>query len=115
MSKRSVLVLVVVLGFGGSAVSGQNEPRRSGEICSLPPDGGPCDGVCPRYFFNADTGQYTDLVKDGVIDPTKVVRTALENGSSVARILLSTDVCISDKPDDDGDGDSPDMGEDMDY
>ena len=57
MSKRSVLVSVVVLAFGGSAVSGQNEPRGSGEICSLPPDGGPCDGVCPRYFFNADTGQ----------------------------------------------------------
>ena len=50
-----------------------------------------------------------------MIDPAKVVRCALENASSVARILLSTDVCISDKPEKDGDDDAPDMGEDMDY
>ena len=66
--------------------------------------------------YNADTGQYTDLIADGVIDPTKVVRTALENASSVARILLSTEVCISDKPKDDDDGPGgPDMGDEMDY
>ncbi|MBI4717059.1 MAG: chaperonin GroEL [Planctomycetes bacterium] len=50
------------------------------------------------FGYNADSGEYGDLIKDGVIDPTKVVRSALENGSSVARILLSTDVCISEKP-----------------
>jgi len=55
-------------------------------------------GKTGAYGFNADTGEYTDLVKAGVIDPTKVVRCALENAGSVARILLSTDVCISDKP-----------------
>ncbi len=68
------------------------------------------------FGFNADTGQFTDLIKDGVIDPTKVVRAALENGSSVARILLSTEVCISDKPKEEEDQEpGPDMGEDMDY
>ena len=68
------------------------------------------------FGYNADTGEYTDLVKDGVIDPTKVVRAALENGSSVARILLSTDVCIADKPKDEEESDmSGGMGEDMDY
>jgi len=68
------------------------------------------------FGFNADTGEFTDLMKDGVIDPTKVVRSALENAGSVARILLSTDVCISEKPKDDGDDDAgADMGEDMDY
>jgi len=51
------------------------------------------------FGFNALTGEYGDLVKDGVIDPTKVVRTAIENASSVARILLSTDCCIAEKPD----------------
>ena len=51
-----------------------------------------------NFGYNADSGEYGDLMKDGVIDPTKVVRSALENGSSVARILLSTDVCISEKP-----------------
>ncbi len=56
------------------------------------------------FGFNGDTLEYTDLMKAGVIDPTKVVRSALENASSVARILLSTDVCITDKPKEDGDG-----------
>ncbi len=68
------------------------------------------------FGFNADTNEYTDLIKDGVIDPTKVVRCALENGSSVARVLLSTEVCIAEKPKGkDGDAAPPDMGEDMDY
>jgi len=68
------------------------------------------------FGLNADTGEFTDLMKDGVIDPTKVVRCALENASSVARILLSTDVCISEKPSDHGSDESaPGMDEDMDY
>lgn len=67
------------------------------------------------FGFNADTNEYTDLIKDGVLDPTKVVRCALENGSSVARILLSTDVCISDKPAEDDDASAPGMGDDMGY
>jgi len=67
------------------------------------------------FGYNADTGEYTDLMKDGVIDPTKVVRSALENGSSVARILLSTEVCISAKPYEKDDDDAAGMDEDMDY
>jgi chaperonin GroEL len=68
------------------------------------------------FGFNADTGEFSDLMKDGVIDPTKVVRCALENASSVARLLLSTEVCITDKPKKDKDeAPGPDMGEDMDY
>ena len=68
------------------------------------------------FGFNADTAEFTDLIKDGVIDPTKVVRIALENGSSVARILLSTEVCIAEKPKDDkAEEMPPGMDEDMDY
>ncbi len=67
------------------------------------------------FGFNADTGQFTDLIQDGVIDPVKVVRIALENGSSVARVLLSTEVCISEKPAEDEEESGPGMGEDMDY
>ncbi len=52
------------------------------------------------FGYNAETGQYTDLVKDGVIDPTKVVRIALQNASSVARILLSSECLITAKPED---------------
>ena len=68
------------------------------------------------FGYNADTAEYTDLVKAGVIDPTKVVRCALENASSVARILLSTDVCISEKSKEKEDAPGgPGMDEDMDY
>jgi chaperonin GroEL len=68
------------------------------------------------FGLNADTGKLGDLIKDGVIDPTKVVRSALENGSSVARVLLSTEVCISEKPKEDEDKEpAPGMDEDLDY
>jgi chaperonin GroEL len=50
------------------------------------------------YGYNADTGEFTDLIKAGVIDPTKVVRVALENASSVASLLLMTEATIVDKP-----------------
>ena len=45
--------------------------------------------------FNAQTDQYEDLVKAGVIDPTKVVRSALQNAASVAGLLLTTEAVIS--------------------
>jgi chaperonin GroEL len=49
--------------------------------------------------FNAQTEQYEDLVKAGVIDPTKVVRSALQNAASVASLLLTTEAVISKAPD----------------
>ncbi len=52
------------------------------------------------FGFNADSGEYGDMFKMGIIDPTKVVRCALENGSSVARILLSTACLVANKPED---------------
>jgi chaperonin GroEL len=51
--------------------------------------------------YNALTGVYEDLVKAGVIDPTKVTRTALANAASVATLLLTSDALIADKPKDD--------------
>lgn len=48
--------------------------------------------------FNAMTGKYEDLVKNGIIDPTKVTRSALENASSAAAILLTTEAVISELP-----------------
>jgi len=50
------------------------------------------------FGFNARTGKYVDLVEDGVIDPTKVVRTALEHASSVAGMMLTTEAMIAEKP-----------------
>jgi chaperonin GroEL len=54
--------------------------------------------------FNAATEEYTDLVKDGVIDPTKVVRTALQNAASVAALLLTTEAMIAEKPEENAGG-----------
>jgi chaperonin GroEL len=48
--------------------------------------------------FNALTDTYEDLVKAGVIDPAKVVRSALQNSSSIASLLLTTEACICDIP-----------------
>jgi chaperonin GroEL len=50
------------------------------------------------YGFNAASEEYENLVKSGVIDPTKVARTALENASSVAALLLTTEATIVEKP-----------------
>jgi chaperonin GroEL len=52
--------------------------------------------------YNALTGVYEDLVKAGVIDPTKVTRTALANAASVSTLLLTSDALIAEKPKDDG-------------
>jgi len=48
--------------------------------------------------YNAETGQYGDLVKAGVVDPAKVTRSALENAASIAAMLLTTEVLIAEKP-----------------
>jgi chaperonin GroEL len=53
----------------------------------------------PNYGFNASTEQYEDLVKAGVIDPTKVTRTALQNAASIASLMLTTEAMISTIPD----------------
>ena len=50
------------------------------------------------FGYNALTGVYEDMVKAGVIDPTKVTRTALQNASSVATLLLTSDALIADRP-----------------
>jgi chaperonin GroEL len=61
--------------------------------------------------FNAATEVYEDLIKAGVIDPTKVVRISLQNAASVAGLLLTTEAMIADKPEPKGGGGGmPDMG-----
>ncbi len=57
--------------------------------------------------FNAATEEYEDLIKAGVIDPTKVVRTALQNAASVASLLLTTEAMIAEKPEEGGGGGAP--------
>ena len=63
--------------------------------------------------FNAQSEQYEDLVKAGVIDPTKVVRTALQNAGSIASLLLTTEALVAELPEESKDapaGGPPDMG-----
>ncbi|MBW1720937.1 MAG: chaperonin GroEL [Deltaproteobacteria bacterium] len=50
------------------------------------------------HGFNAETGQYEDLIKAGIIDPTKVARFALQNAASVAGLLLTTEAMVAEKP-----------------
>jgi len=67
------------------------------------------------HGYNAETNTYEDLIKAGVIDPTKVVRLALQNAASVASLMLTTQAMIAEKPEDKpepmpGGGGAPGMG-----
>jgi chaperonin GroEL len=61
------------------------------------------------FGFNAFTEQYEDLLKAGIIDPTKVVRTALLNAASIAGLMLTTEAMVAEKPQEKGSG-APAMG-----
>ena len=52
--------------------------------------------------YNAATGEYGDLVEMGVLDPTKVTRTALQNAASIAGLILTTAAMVAESPKDDG-------------
>jgi chaperonin GroEL len=65
------------------------------------------------YGWNAQTGEYGDLFKQGVIDPVKVVRTALQDAASVAGLLVTTEAMVAEKPKKDAAGVSAPTG--MDY
>jgi chaperonin GroEL len=57
-----------------------------------------------NYGYDARAGEYTDMVKKGIIDPTKVVRSALQNAASVATLLLTSDAMIAELPKDEPKG-----------
>ena len=81
-------------GFDGAVVAGKMLDQKSRE-----------------FGFNASTDVYEDLVKAGVIDPTKVVRAALQDASSVAGLLITTEAAVAEMPSDDkAGGGMPDMG-----
>ncbi|MFU2485880.1 chaperonin GroEL [Thauera sp. WH-1] len=63
-----------------------------------------------NYGFNAATGEYGDMVEMGVLDPTKVTRTALQNAASVAGLMLTTDCMVGELAEDKPAGGMPDMG-----
>jgi chaperonin GroEL len=68
-----------------------------------------------NFGFNVATSQYEDLVKAGVVDPTKVTRIALQNASSIAGLLLTTEAMITEIPEKKERPQMPQGGGDMDY
>jgi len=62
-----------------------------------------------NYGYNAATGEYGDMIEMGILDPTKVTRTALQNAGSVAGLMLTTEAMIAELPKDDAPS-MPDMG-----
>ncbi|RYG97173.1 MAG: chaperonin GroEL, partial [Alphaproteobacteria bacterium] len=62
-----------------------------------------------NFGYNAQTGEYGDMIAMGIVDPVKVVRSALQNAASVAGLLVTTEAMIADLPKKDGGG-MPDMG-----
>jgi chaperonin GroEL len=65
------------------------------------------------WGLNAATGEYVDLIKEGIIDPAKVTRSALQNAASIAALFLTTEAVIADKPEKasaPAGGGAPDMG-----
>jgi chaperonin GroEL len=69
-----------------------------------------------NFGFNAATGQFEDLVKSGVIDPTKVTRSALQHAASISALMLTTEAMIAEIPEKKAPaGPAPGHGPDMDY
>ena len=65
----------------------------------------------PNWGFNAQTGEYEDMIKAGVVDPAKVVRIALQGAASVAGLLITTEAMVAQKPESKKSGGAaPDMG-----
>jgi len=63
-----------------------------------------------NYGYNAATGEYGDMLEYGIIDPTKVTRSALQNAASVAGLLLTTEAMVTELPKDEPAAPMPDMG-----
>ena len=80
-------------GFDGAVVA--NQVLSKGQI---------------SYGYNAQTNEYVDMFKAGIVDPTKVVRTALQDASSVAGLLITTEAAIIEKKDDSAGHNHPPMG-----
>jgi chaperonin GroEL len=62
------------------------------------------DSKDDNFGFNAETGEYGDMVKAGVIDPAKVTRLALQNAASIAGLMLTTEALIAEVKEDDKKG-----------
>jgi chaperonin GroEL len=64
-----------------------------------------------NFGYNAQTGEYGDMVELGILDPTKVTRTALQNAASVAALMITTEAMVAEAPKDEKAAAAPDMGD----
>jgi chaperonin GroEL len=108
----SALVQIAVslgdLGKTGDEATGVQVVRRALEApCRWIADNAGAEGgvvvaavadMPPGHGFNAATGEYGDLMAQGVIDPVKVTRSAVQNAASIAGMLLTTEVLVAEKP-----------------
>jgi len=69
----------------------------------------------PGQGLNAATGEYVDMFKAGIVDPAKVVRSALQNAASIAALFLTTEAVVADKPEKEKAPAMPGGGGDMDF
>jgi len=67
------------------------------------------------YGYNAQTGEYGDMLEMGIIDPTKVARSALQNAASIAGLMLTTEAMVAEEPKKEAAIPTPGMGADMDF
>ena len=56
------------------------------------------ENASPTFGFNAQTEEYVDMISAGIVDPAKVVRTALQDAASVAGLLITTEAMVADRP-----------------
>jgi chaperonin GroEL len=63
-----------------------------------------------NYGYDAASGEYTDMIAAGILDPTKVARSALQNASSIAGLMITTEAMVAELPKDDAPMGAPDMG-----
>ncbi|MEJ2309810.1 MAG: chaperonin GroEL [Gammaproteobacteria bacterium] len=63
-----------------------------------------------NYGYNAANGEYGDMVEMGILDPTKVTRSALQNAASVSGLMITTEAMVADEPKEEGAAPAPDMG-----
>ena len=93
--KKSVLAFltcVLALAFALTGCSGGGKDPKANFVGSWQYSGGTLDG-------EELTDEYMDMLKNGIVDPTKVTRSALQNASSIASMILTTESVVADKPD----------------
>jgi len=63
-----------------------------------------------NYGYNAQTSEFADMIEAGILDPTKVARTALQNASSIAGLMITTEAMVAELPKEEAPMGAPDMG-----